>query len=126
MTGATTDVGGGRTTLLSPVLDLSGVAEPWVGYWRWFSNNTGSSPGNDVLTVDISNDGGSTWATVIANTPNDGSEALLLSCAMLTTTARIRIQAVGNIFFDVSDADFTIADVTPPTVTASSMRRTWR
>lgn len=52
------DVDGGRTTLLSPPLDVGGLADPRVGYWRWYSNDQGSSPGQDVFTVDISADGG--------------------------------------------------------------------
>jgi hypothetical protein len=41
---------------------------------------------------------------------------------MRSTTARVRVEAVGNVFFDVSDADFTIADQTPPVVTTSLVR----
>ncbi len=58
------DVDGGRTTLISPALDLSGQGDPSLGYWRWYSNDKGSSPGEDVFTVEISNDGGATWVPV--------------------------------------------------------------
>ena len=54
----------GRTTLISPALDLSGEDDPSLGYWRWYSNDKGSSPGADVFTVDVSNDGGSSWTNV--------------------------------------------------------------
>lgn len=55
------DVDDGRTTLLSPMLDLSGVTDPIAGYWRWYSNDQGGSPNQDVFIVDISNDGGQSW-----------------------------------------------------------------
>ncbi|MBX3403138.1 MAG: hypothetical protein KF699_06965 [Phycisphaeraceae bacterium] len=58
------DVDNGATTLTSPTLDLSGVVAPKIGYWRWYSNNTGAAPGADVFVVDISNDGGATWVNV--------------------------------------------------------------
>lgn len=43
-------------------------------------------------------------ATSVAN---DGSEVVMIP-NMDTTTARIMVKANGNIFFDVSDANFTI------------------
>jgi hypothetical protein len=58
------DVDGGKTTLLSPTLDLGGAGEPRISYWRWYSNDTGGEPLNDVFTVDVSNNGGSSWTNV--------------------------------------------------------------
>ena len=51
---------------------------------------------------------------LVANTPNDGSEVVTLP-NVGTSKARIMVQAVGNVFFDISDADFTITG--PPLVT---------
>ena len=58
------DIDGGRTTLFSPVFDLTGYFEARIGYWRWFSNDTGKNPGQDVFEIDISNDSGQTWTNV--------------------------------------------------------------
>jgi hypothetical protein len=61
------------------------------------------------VKISLSTDGGLTYPTVIlASTPNDGSETVTIP-ATPSTTARIKIEAVGNIFFDISDADFTIS-----------------
>ncbi|MBP2680808.1 MAG: putative aminopeptidase, partial [Candidatus Krumholzibacteriota bacterium] len=58
---ATNDVDDGKTTLLSPVLDLSSCPNAWVSYYRWYTNNTGGAPDTDTWAVDASADGGSTW-----------------------------------------------------------------
>lgn len=57
------DVDGGKTTLLSPIYDLSEYSTASVSYWRWYVNNVagGSNPGNDIWRVDASNDAGNSW-----------------------------------------------------------------
>ena len=55
------DVDDGKTTLLSPVFDLSGLSDATISYYRWYSNDTGAAPNADVFVVDISNNGGATW-----------------------------------------------------------------
>jgi murein tripeptide amidase MpaA len=57
------DVDEGKTTLVSPVLDL-GEADGIISYSRWYSNDTGQSPNEDIFLVDVSNDGGASWENV--------------------------------------------------------------
>jgi hypothetical protein len=40
------------------------LGEPWIGYWRWYSNDTGGAPNQDSLLIDVSNDGGDSWLNV--------------------------------------------------------------
>jgi flagellar hook capping protein FlgD/thermolysin metallopeptidase-like protein len=60
------DVDGGHTTLTSPAFNAvaGGIVHPIVEYYRWYSNNAGSTPGTDFWVVDISNDGGLNWTHV--------------------------------------------------------------
>ncbi len=61
------------------------------------------------VAVDLSTDGGNTFSTSLAaTTANDGSENLTIP-NMPTTQARVRVSCVGNVFFDISNANFTIA-----------------
>ena len=75
----------------------------------WDVNNTNTGTVNCAnVKISLSTDGGATFPTVIsASTPNDGSEVVTIP-AGVTTTARIKIEAVGNIFFDMSDVNFNI------------------
>jgi len=67
------DIDGGTTTLLSPVYDLAGATFAKVKYARWYSNDTGAAPGEDFWVVDVSNDGGGSWASVENTNVSDAS-----------------------------------------------------
>jgi choice-of-anchor B domain-containing protein len=49
------DVDGGRTTLTTPPIGISGMVEPMIGFQRWYYMNTPGEP--DSLLIDISSDG---------------------------------------------------------------------
>ncbi|HET8645373.1 MAG TPA: S-layer homology domain-containing protein, partial [Vicinamibacteria bacterium] len=65
------------------------------------------------VDVHLSTDGGQTFPTVlVAGTPNDGSQSIIVPNTP-TTTARVRVRGAANVFFDISDANFTIQAGTP-------------
>ena len=76
---------------------------------RWDVAGTDASPVNctDVLLL-LSTDGGRTYPHVLAGpTPNTG-EAQITVPPLTSDSCRLRVQAVGNIFFDISDTPFRI------------------
>ena len=66
----------------------------------------------DVL---ISTNGGTTWSTLLAGTPNDGTQAVTMPNTP-STTCRIMVKGTNHIFFDVSNANFTITAGSSDTV----------
>ncbi|MCX6316855.1 MAG: T9SS type A sorting domain-containing protein [Bacteroidetes bacterium] len=74
----------------------------------WAVANTTAAPVSCAnVRISISTDGGNTFTTLVASTPNDGTEVVTIPNTP-STTARVRIEAVGNIFFDISNTNFTI------------------
>jgi hypothetical protein len=75
----------------------------------WDVANTDVAPvGTSDVRISLSVDGGRTYPYVLAaSTPNTGSASVVLPMVG-TTHARVKIEAVGNVFFDVSNADFAI------------------
>ncbi|MBL0126546.1 MAG: hypothetical protein IPP83_03615 [Flavobacteriales bacterium] len=117
-------IGGGCNAQDNMVVTVNGTAGPflvtapntavtWPGQSMqtvtWNVAGTTASPVS-CANVDIllSTDGGLTWpVTLLSATPNDGSATVDVP-SIATTTARIVVKASGNIFFDMSNTDFTI------------------
>jgi hypothetical protein len=116
-------VGGSNNKSDDMVVTVNGTAGPfavtapntavsWAGNSAqtitWSVNNTNVAPVNCTnVKISVSTDGGNSFSTLVASTPNDGSETVTIPNAP-STTARIKIEAVGNIFFDISNTNFTI------------------
>ena len=100
---------GGSFAITTP----NAVTDSWTGgAAETISWNVAGTDGNgiDVATVNIllSTDGGLTFPFLLATTANDGSHSVTAP-NINTSNARIKVESVGNVFFDISDANFTIA-----------------
>ncbi|WP_442787762.1 reprolysin-like metallopeptidase [Flavobacterium suncheonense] len=134
-------IGGGANNADDMVVTVNGVAGPFtvnsqntaVTYAagtsqtiNWTVAGT-TANGVNCANVDIllSTDGGQTFPiTLVAGTPNDGSQNVIIPNNPGTKN-RIMVKGSNHIFFDVNNADFTItgsatADTTAPTASTLS------
>jgi hypothetical protein len=120
----------GQTQFTDMVVTVTNTAGPFkvtspntaVTYAGGSSQNlTWDVAGTNTGTVNVANvrilystDGGNTFPTVVnATTPNDGAQVVTIPVGN-TTTGRIKVESIGNVFYDMSDANFTVTGVAPP------------
>ena len=77
---------------------------------NWNVNGTDVAPINCTnVNIYISVDNGATFTLSAANTPNDGSQAITLPTYTVNkTTCRVKVESIGNVFFDINKKMFTI------------------
>jgi hypothetical protein len=86
------------------------VLTPGVHTVTWdVAGTTGAPVSAANVDIFLSTDGGLTYPVTLATaTPNDGSETVYLNAFMATSSARVKVKGAGNIFFDISNASFSI------------------
>ncbi|MEZ4736231.1 MAG: M12 family metallo-peptidase [Caldilineaceae bacterium] len=132
-------IGGGGVNYDSTTINILGTAGPfqvtapntavtWAGgstqSVTWTVAGTDADPIHCAnVDIRLSTDGGHTYPTLLASgVPNNGSATIPVPF-QATTSARVQVLCANNIFFDISNVNFTItAAVTPtPTATATTM-----
>ena len=83
----------------------------------WDVNGTDEAPLNTAnVKISFSTDGGATFPVIIAaTTPNNG----LFNYAIpnvATTQGRIKVEAIGNVYFDINNVNITISSTCSPEV----------
>jgi choice-of-anchor B domain-containing protein len=95
------DVDNGTVSLASPVMDLTGYADPYVNYERWFYNFHGPNPPpDDTLEVSVSN-----GLTTVVIEQTDGDVANFHSWHEVSLRIQdfIPITSTMQFFFKTSD-----------------------
>lgn len=77
----------------------------------WNTANTNQAPFNTAnVNILLSTDGGLNFDTVLlTNTPNDGSEDVVMA-NVNSTTCRIMVEAVNNIFYNINTTNFEVEE----------------
>lgn len=97
----------GPFTITSPnAATVGGQGASFVVTWNVALTNV-SPISTSSVAIDLSVNNGTSFTTLLASTPNDGSQSVTLPASSLTSTARIRVRAIGNVYFAMSPA-FTI------------------
>lgn len=70
---------------------------------KWNVANTNVAPVNTAnVNIKLSLDGGKTFTTIVANTPNDGEESVTIPASSQTANAYFMVEAVDNVYFAMS------------------------
>ncbi|MCK4302964.1 MAG: hypothetical protein KAY24_01860 [Candidatus Eisenbacteria sp.] len=107
------DVDGGKTTLISPEVDLREMETATLIYYRWYTNNAGQYPNEDYWQVDVTNDGGENWVNLEYT---NMSEAIWREMTFdlhdyLPLDARILIRFVASDYNHPSNVEGAVDDV---------------
>ena len=117
------DVSNVNFTIVNPTITLTSPNTAVTYYQHqtpnpnitWTSTNLSAAA---TVNIELSLDGGLTWTSLVANTPNDGTQAWPIGAQTPSTQARIRVSTTCNsAFSDISDVNFTIV---VPIITVTS------
>jgi hypothetical protein len=135
------DVDGGKTTLQSPVIDMSTYTHPIIAYNRWYTNSPpgGANPGADWFQVQISNDNGATWTYIENTSTSDMSwrtnafrvEDVIAPTAQMkfrfiaSDSTHADLNLSGGSLVEAAMDDFILYDEFDPNISVSEMKNTF-
>jgi uncharacterized delta-60 repeat protein len=84
----------------------------------WDVAGTTAAPiGAANVRVSLSTNGGTNFPIVLAaSVPNSGTASVTIPSGLDTTAGRLKVEAVGNIFYDINDANLTLLSPSVPVV----------
>lgn len=119
-------MGGGGVCAATTTITVNGTAGPFavtsqsttgISYpsgstqtVNWSVNGTDVAPINcSNVNIYLSDNNGTTFTLVLANTPNDGTQAITLPTYTVNKpTCRVKVESIGNVFFDINKKFFAI------------------
>ncbi|MDO5616669.1 MAG: GEVED domain-containing protein, partial [Cruoricaptor ignavus] len=77
---------------------------------KWNVAKTNEAPYNvSNVMIDYTADNGTTWHTLFTSTPNDGEENVRFPEEFINKEIKIRISAIGNIFYTISEKALVVS-----------------
>lgn len=75
----------------------------------WNVGTTNVAPiSTENVNILLSTDGGQTFTTLLANTPNDGTATITVPNAPASLNCRIMVEAVGNVYYALNTTAFAL------------------
>lgn len=127
LTARDNKMGGGGICSATTTITVSGTAGPFavtsqsttgITYpsgstqtINWDVNGTDLAPINVAnVNIYVSTDNGNTFTLSVANTPNDGTQAITMPVVPTNKPlCRVKVESIGNVFFDINKKTFAIA-----------------
>lgn len=91
------DVDGGKTTVMTPVFDLTGYANPVIEYYRWFSNDRGSNARSDMWVTQIHAENSPLWKNVESSYQSDYSwRRRVFAVSEYLTSSKVQMRFIAT------------------------------
>jgi subtilisin-like proprotein convertase family protein len=72
------------------------------------------------VKISLSTNGGTNFPIVLAESvPNNGSASVTIPAGITTAAGRLKVEALGNIFFDINDVNVTVGATAAPSIIAN-------
>jgi len=99
------DVDGGSTILYSDLYDLSNYNDVLLTYWRWYTNNLGNNPGNDIWNVQVSSNAGLDWVNLEYTTTslNEWHEKSFVLSNFIDLSSQVQFRFIASDEFNEGD-----------------------
>jgi hypothetical protein len=120
----TYDVDGGKTTLFSPVIDLSGESVALATYWRWYTNNLGASPGSDIWEVQVNDGNGWVYLENTTSSANSWKQHIFRLNDYIDLTDQVQFRFIASdegdgSLVEAAVDDFEILGISTPDISPS-------
>ena len=99
------DIDSGETILYSDTYNLSSYNDVLLSYWRWYTNNLGNNPGNDIWNVQASSDSGASWVDLEYTTTslNEWTEKSFVLSNFIDLTNQVQFRFIASDQFNDGD-----------------------
>ena len=99
------DIDGGETILYSDIYNLEQYPDVLLTYFRWYTNNLGNNPGNDIWNVQASSDAGINWIDLeyTSNSINQWSEQRFVLSNYINLSNEVQFRFIASDLFNEGD-----------------------